>query len=187
MLPKMLHRGLGRVIAERRQIAKNGLTPSQEMAMRILSRVAGLLVLSLALGPASGVAQNNKAANLERQLFEATNRERTAHGVPALRWNEALAAAARNHANRMAQQDALSHQFPGEPSLPSRVRQTGARFVWLSENVALGPNPSFIHTEFVQSPQHRANLLDADMNEIGIGLVARNGRWFAVEDFSKAK
>ena len=104
-------------------------------------------------------------------------------GLPAT----ALAAAARKHADRMAQQDALSHQFPGEPSLPSRVRQTGARFVWLSENVALGPNPSFIHTEFVQSPQHRANLLDADMNEIGIGLVARNGRWFAVEDFSKAK
>lgn len=155
--------------------------------MRISARVAGLLVMSLGFWPASGMAQNNQAASLERQLFEATNRERTAHGVPALRWNDALAAAARKHANQMARQDALSHQFPGEPSLPSRVRQSGARFVWLSENVALGPNPSFIHTEFVQSPQHRANLLDVDMNEVGIGMVARNGRWFAVEDFSKAK
>jgi uncharacterized protein YkwD len=87
----------------------------------------------------------------------------------------------------MAQKDALSHQFPGEPSLPSRVKQAGAHFVWLSENVAYGPNARLIHTEFVNSPNHRANILDSDMNVMGVGIVERNGEMFAVEDFSKAK
>jgi uncharacterized protein YkwD len=154
--------------------------------MRTLSRIAFLPVICLVLFAAAGVAQN-KAASPERELFDATNRERSAHGLPALQWNDALAVAARKHANEMAHKDALSHQFPGEPSLPSRVKQAGAHFVWLSENVALGPNTSLIHAEFVKSPPHRANILDTDMNVMGIGIVERNGQLFAVEDFSKAK
>ena len=150
------------------------------------SRIAFLPVICLVLFATLGVAQN-KAASPERELFNATNRERLAHGVPALQWNDALAVAARKHASEMAHKDALSHQFPGEPSLPSRVKQAGAHFVWLSENVALGPNPSIIHAEFVKSPPHRANILDTDMNVMGIGIVERNGELFAVEDFSKAK
>jgi uncharacterized protein YkwD len=153
--------------------------------MGILSKTASLLVISLVLS-ATGLAQN-KAARPERELFSATNRERLAHGLPALQWNDALAVAARKHAGEMAHKEALSHQFPGEPSLPSRVKQAGAHFVWLSENVALGPSASLIHAEFVKSPAHRANILDTDMNVMGIGIVERNGQLFAVEDFSKAK
>src|SRR4249920_1982519 len=128
--------------------------------MGTLSRIALLPAICLVLW-AVGVAQN-KAASPERELFNATNRERLAHGLPALQWNDALSVAARKHANEMASKDALSHQFPGEPSLPSRVKQAGAHFVWLSENVAPGPNTSLIHAEFVKSPPHRANILDTD-------------------------
>ena len=154
--------------------------------MRTLSRIAFLPVICLVLFAAVGVAQN-KAARPERELFEATNRERLAHGLPALQWNDALAVAARKHASEMAHKEELSHQFPGEPNLPSRVKKAGAHFVWLSENVALGSNPSVIHAAFVKSPSHRANILDTDMNVMGVGIVERNGQLFAVEDFSKAK
>jgi len=153
--------------------------------MGILSKTLSLLAISLALS-ATGLAQS-QAASPERELFNATNRERLAHGLPALQWNDALAVAARKHAGEMAHKDAVSHQFPGEPSLPSRVKRAGAHFVWLSENVAFGPSPSLIHAEFVKSPLHRANILDSDMNVMGIGIVERNGQLFAVEDFSKAK
>jgi uncharacterized protein YkwD len=153
--------------------------------MGILSKTASLLAISLLLS-AAGLAQN-KAASPEKELFNATNRERLARGLSALQWNDALAVAARKHAGEMAHKAALSHQFPGEPSLPSRVKQAGAHFVWLSENVALGPSPSVIHAEFVKSPPHRANILDTDRNVMGIGIVERNGQLFAVEDISQAK
>jgi uncharacterized protein YkwD len=39
----------------------------------------------------------------------------------------------------------------------------------------------------VKSPQHRANILDTDMDSAGIGVPERNGQLYAVEDFSKAK
>jgi uncharacterized protein YkwD len=39
----------------------------------------------------------------------------------------------------------------------------------------------------MRSPQHRANILDSDMDSVGIGVAERNGQMFAVEDFCKAK
>jgi hypothetical protein len=56
-----------------------------------------------------------------------------------------------------------------------------------AENVDEGPNPTAIHQSFMKSPQHRANILDPDMDSAGIGIAERNGQLFAVEDFCKAK
>jgi uncharacterized protein YkwD len=123
----------------------------------------------------------------EQQLFQAINRERAASGLPPLKWDVALATAARQHAEAMASQRSISHGFPGEPSLPSRAARAGARFSWLSENVAAGPNAENISEQWMESPNHRANLLDADMDTIGAGAAERNGVVFAVADFCKVK
>ena len=128
-----------------------------------------------------------KTEAAELQLFQAINRERAAYGLPPLKWDEALANAARQHAEAMAAQRSISHGFPGEPSLPSRATRAGARFSWLSENVAAGPNAENIREQWMNSPNHRANLLDADMDTIGAGAAERNGVVFVVADFSKAK
>ena len=158
--------------------------------MRIMSRAAaslimGLLVMGL-LAFLAAQAQSGASAS-ELQLFASVNRARRAQGLPALRWNDALAAAARRHAGIMAQRGSAQHAFAGEPTLASRVTQAGARFVWLSENVIQGSGVAAVQAEFLNSPNHRANMLDADMDSIGIGIVERGGQLFAVEDFSKAK
>lgn len=149
-----------------------------------------LLVAVLTIGAVfsmtSAVAQP-RAETAEQQLFQAINRERAANGLPPLKWDEALANAARQHAEAMAAQRSISHGFVGEPSLPGRVTRAGARFSWLSENVAAGPNAQNISEQWMESPNHRANLLDADMDTIGAGAAERNGVVFAVADFSKAK
>ena len=128
-----------------------------------------------------------RAESAGQQLFQAINRERAANGLPPLKWDEALASAARQHAEVMAAQRSISHGFPGEPSLPSRATRAGARFSWLSENVAAGSTAENISEQWMQSPNHRANLLDADMDTIGAGAAERNGVMFAVADFCKAK
>ena len=152
---------------------------------RRINRLA-LLITLLTLIFATALAQQ-KPSDAERQLFDAVNRERKAQGLPSLKPDEALAAAARAHAQRMAEQGTISHQLPGEPNLLARARAAGAHFTWLAENVDQGPNPTAIHQSFMKSPQHRANILDPDMDSAGIAIVERNGQMFAVEDFSKAK
>jgi hypothetical protein len=89
------------------------------------------------------------------------------------------------HAERMAQENAISHQFPGEPALESRAATAGARFSLVAENVAIAPTPQVLHTEWMNSPGHRANLLEPHENAVGIAVVQRNGELFAVEDFSE--
>jgi uncharacterized protein YkwD len=153
--------------------------------MGIPYRVAMLSAL-LILRSASGLAQQH-SSDAERELFNAVNQERKAHGLPSLKLDEALAIAARKHAQRMAEQGTVSHQLSGEPNLPSRARASGARFTWLSENVDEGANAAAIHQSFMKSPRHCANILDGDMDSAGIGVAERNGQMFAVEDFSKAR
>jgi uncharacterized protein YkwD len=153
--------------------------------MRIRHRIAALITL-LTLTSASSRAQQ-KTSDAERQLFNAANQGRKAHGLPSLKPDEALANAARAHAQRMAEQGTISHQLPGEPNLLSRAKAAGAQFSWISENVDEGQNATAIQQSFMRSPQHRANILDSDMDSVGIGVAERNGQMFAVEDFCKAK
>jgi len=58
----------------------------------------------------------------------------------AAQGDAALAAAAREHAARMAQRNVLSHQLPGEPQIQDRATQAGARFTTIAENIAVAPN-----------------------------------------------
>lgn len=152
---------------------------------RRINRLA-LLITLLTLLSATAFAQQ-KTSDAERQLLYAINQARKAQGLPTLQPDEALATAARTHAQRMAEQGTISHQLPGEPNLLSRARAAGARFTWLAENVAEGLSPTSIHQNFMKSPPHRANILDTNMDSAGIGIAERNGQIFAVEDFSKAK
>jgi hypothetical protein len=120
----------------------------------------------------------------ERQLFEALNRERAAHSLPVLRWDDALFKAARLHALRMANLNQLEHQLPNEPNLEERLAAAGARFSVIAENIAFGPNPNTIHSGWMNSPGHRKNILDTRLNSVGIAVVHGTGGLFAVQDFS---
>lgn len=103
-----------------------------------------------------------------------------------MKWSATLAAAARQHALRMAAKNTLSHQLPREPGMAERASQAGARFSSLAENVAEGPSAAGIHRQWMNSPPHRANLLDPQLDSVGIAVAERNGVLFAVEDFSLA-
>jgi uncharacterized protein YkwD len=149
------------------------------------SSILAAVLIALLFPPRIAVAQQ-RATNAERDLFDSANRERIAQGLPPLKWDGTLALAAQRHAQRMAQQGALSHQFPGEPDLPARATQAGSRFSTIAENVAEGPNAANLHTQWMRSPPHRGNLLDRDLDSIGIAVIQRSGQFFAAEDFSRA-
>ena len=153
---------------------------------RLVTLISASLLSALLLSPALCAAASSQPPgnSAEALLFDAANRERTASGLPPFQWDESLAAAARVHAERMVQHNALSHQFPGEAPLQDRARQTGARFSLIAENVAEGPTPQGLHTQWMNSAPHRANLLDHDLNSIGIAVIRSGNFYFAVQDFS---
>jgi len=153
--------------------------------MRRISKIM-ILTVVVAAGLSQIAAAQRRASGPELALFNAANRERTAQRLSPLKWSPALASAARAHAQKMAQANKLEHQFPGEMDLSTRVRLAGVRFRAVAENVAQGPSAASIHAQWMNSPPHRANLLDPELESIGIAVAERKGQLFAVQDFSQA-
>jgi uncharacterized protein YkwD len=151
-----------------------------------------LFVAVLFVSPFVVVGAQQPTAYAERALFDAANRERIAQGLQPLRRDDALANAAREHAIRMAQHNTLSHQFPGELPLQDRARLAGARYTVIAENVAEGPTADMIHSGWMHSPPHRANLLAPELTALGVAVAVvidkRTGAatLFAVQDFSQS-
>ncbi len=160
------------------------MSSAKNKSLRLLSWT---LLCAVAL-PLTALAQDaaQRLPNVaEQYLLVMANQERSQRDIQPLAWDEHLAAAAMQHAQRMAQENAISHQFPGEAALESRTSTAGARFSLVAENVAIAPTPQVLHTEWMHSPGHRANLLEPHENAVGIAVIFSNGELFAVEDFSE--
>lgn len=121
----------------------------------------------------------------EQYLFSAANAERAAAGVAPLRWSATLALAASRHAREMAGHRDISHRFANEAELADRGAAAGARFTLIAENVAEAPSATVLHSAWMQSVGHRANLLDAKVDAVGIAVVMRDRQLYAVEDFAR--
>lgn len=163
--------------------------------MRISSKAGALWVVVCAaalLCPAvRGQYARNEQAGRARlsdaeQLFALANLARMHAGLSPLKWDPALAEAARQHCQRMAQEGPIAHRYGGEPSLTERAAAAGAHFSLIEENVAVGPSADSIHEEWMHSPPHRANMLNPHVDRIGTAIVAARGTLYAVADFSAA-
>ncbi|WP_348268401.1 CAP domain-containing protein [Edaphobacter paludis] len=141
--------------------------------------LGGLMAVS------TGMAQVD-ASPAEKALLQMANQFRAEHGVAPLAWDSALARAARLHAKRMvvAAGD-MEHQYPGEPDMITRAAQQGAHFGAIAENLAgQGQNPAQLHHIWTITQSHRTNLLNPNMNVVGIGVIESGGLLYAVEDFA---
>jgi len=119
------------------------------------------------------------------QLLALANNARAQSGAGPLLWDPSLAAAARQHCLRMAAEGPISHRYGGEPDLANRAGQAGAHFNLIEENVAVGDSAAEIHTEWMRSPGHRSNLLNPEVNRVGMAVVAIRGVLYATADYSR--
>jgi uncharacterized protein YkwD len=158
------------------------------MAIRALIAVAALAVaLLVAAAPAEAhgcVAANATTAKAsKRQIVRATlcqiNRTRHRYHLHRLRLNKKLSRAARRHARDMARRNYFSHDTLGGGSFLDRIRRTGylknAHSWIVGENLAWGSRgysrPQVIMKMWMNSPGHRANILNGSFREIGIGVA----------------
>jgi uncharacterized protein YkwD len=86
-------------------------------------------VLAQAHWSRNSPASNSTAIQSEAwQIVLLANQARAQAGAGPLKWDAALAAAARQHCLRMAADGSISHQYPGEPDASARAAQAGAHF-----------------------------------------------------------
>jgi len=154
------------------------------MRVRLIS--VALLVSCGVAWAASGPRLVNGPTVAEQYLLSAANAERAQRGLQPLHWDRSLYDAASYHAEQMAERESISHQYEGEPELMVRGQEAGARFSVISENVAEAPSALMIQEAWMNSAKHRENLLDPRVDSIGIRVIARGNRLYAVEDFDRS-
>lgn len=124
------------------------------------------------------------ASDLERELLELVNEERRAEGLSNLVLEQRLNDSADDHSSWMLQQDVFSHTGVGGSS--SNDRMVAANFdfsgSWSSaENIAFqsergdegySDDVGDLHEALMNSPGHRANILNANYDYVGIGIQA---------------
>jgi hypothetical protein len=108
--------------------------------------------------------------SFENEVLQLTNQFRSENGRSPLRLNAELNATAYGHSEDMAQQDYFSHTGK-DGSLPwDRAKEVGYEARAMGENIAAGQRtPQEVVQGWINSPGHRANLLNANYTELGVG------------------
>ncbi len=148
--------------------------------------VAPMLMAQMPASPDSQYGRSPVLPSKAEQLFALANQARAENGLGRLRWDPALAAGALQHCLRMVREGPIAHRYGGEPDLTERAAQAGAHFSLIEENIAVGAYPASIHQGWMNSPDHRANLLNPAIDRVGVAVVASGGVLYAVADYAHA-
>ena len=132
----------------------------------------------------------------DQRILELVNEERSKAGLDSLSIDSQLDQAANLHTDEMVQAGYISHQLPGEPWLDDRIKATGYKLAEPTDSIPYPGNENVGSlrssttdtsdesiaslSEFVMSPEkafdgwmnspgHRANILNPDYTHIGIG------------------
>lgn len=145
-----------------------------------------MLVSVLAAGVVCTAQSGQNIQASAEQLMALANRERARLGLPLLKWDTALADAALRHTRRMSSEGgAIQHDYPGELEMTERAGLSGAHFDLIEENIAVGPTPAEIHDAWMHSKLHRENLLNPQVNRVGIAVLANRGVLYATADYAR--
>ena len=132
-----------------------------------------------------------------KEVVERTNAIRMKEGLKSLHESAALQNVARDFARHMADTGNYGHHADGRTP-EERASAQGYEYCILSENIAYQyrsngyPSAGALAEAFTRgwmnSPEHRKNMLDPDVTQIGVGIARdRGGRYFAVQMFGRPK
>jgi hypothetical protein len=106
------------------------------------------------------------------QLLADTNQQRNADHEAGLQLNNKLSAAAQAKANDMVRRNYWAHNTPDGYAPWTFISQAGYRFTSTGENLAYGFNDSSaLVNGWMNSVEHRANVLNADYQDVGFGIA----------------
>lgn len=108
---------------------------------------------------------------VEDEVVALVNRERQTRGCGAVRVDDRLRQAAGAHSADMAAHERMSHTGSDGSSPWDRARRAGYAYA-MSENVAYGYRTAAeVMRGWMNSPGHRANILDCEARAVGVGLA----------------
>lgn len=107
----------------------------------------------------------------EQQMLNLVNAERAKNGLAPLKINMNVVKVARVKAQDMISNKYFSHNSPTYGSPFDMMKHFGITYRTAGENLAGAPTVNSAHTNLMNSSGHRANILNGNFKEVGIGIV----------------
>jgi len=126
------------------------------------------------------IADPKPMPELEQQMLDLINQERTSRGLKPLTLDPELTPVARAHSADMFARGYFSHYTPEGEDPFARMKDADVRFRTAGENLALAPTLQLAHTGLMNSPGHRANILNPNFGRVGIGIMSGGRRGIMV-------
>lgn len=135
------------------------------------------LLAAAALICGAGMAQANcsvpaGANGYANELIRGVNASRAQMGLSQLDFNRRLSRAAMTHACDMQRNGFFAHQGSDGSNSHERVKRVGYRTCLTAENLAHGyPQAMTVVNGWLNSPGHRRNMLQPDVQEMGVAIT----------------
>ncbi|WMJ85974.1 CAP domain-containing protein [Anaerocolumna sp. MB42-C2] len=126
---------------------------------------------------------NNYDSSFAGQVLKLVNEERAKGGLSALTMSQNLVAPANKRAQEIVQQ--FSHTRPNGTQWSTVLDEYNVSVSAAGENLAYGYNtPEAVVEGWMNSPGHRANIMNGKFHKIGIGVYKNNGTVYCTQLFS---
>ncbi|MBT2364256.1 CAP domain-containing protein [Streptomyces sp. ISL-10] len=133
-------------------------------------------------------AGDGTSSGPEAQVLALVNEERAAAGCGPVTASERLTQAADDYSDVMADSGVMSHTGPDGSTMTTRVEAAGYAWSTLGENIARGQaDAASVMDAWMQSPGHRANILNCSFNELGIGVHFGDGGPWWTQNFGASR
>ncbi|MFB4277258.1 CAP domain-containing protein [Nonomuraea sp. MTCD27] len=119
----------------------------------------------------------------ETAVVTLTNQARAKNGCRPLVHDAKLHLAAERHSSDMARNNYFSHDSRDGRTFDQRIKAAGFVFRMAGENIAKGqPSAAAVVKAWLNSPGHRANIMNCSYTHIGVGHNAKGPTW--TQDFA---
>jgi uncharacterized protein YkwD len=132
-----------------------------------------------------GSVSGSETAPVQRQVLALVNEHRDRAGCDGLTPDRRLITAANRHAAEMARHGYFAHRSLDGRGTAERVSDAGYEWSRYGENIARGQDsPAEVVDGWMNSPEHRENILDCRFEQMGIGLAFAGDTPYWVQDFA---
>ena len=190
-------------------------TTGRRLRQPLIALLASLVALLALAGTGSLAPRTASAAvTFDAELFTLINQDRAQNGLPALTWNSSLGNVAETapyggcgytiagRAEDMVNRNYFSHTLLscGTQNVFNILQADGIPYSWAGENIAWASGitdpvqaAEYENQMYMNSPEHRANILNANYTAVGVGswqtasgqsYQGATNVWVSVEDFT---
>jgi uncharacterized protein YkwD len=164
--------GAAHAVPEKPAPQRAAAVPVKQRPAFVRQDAGGSLVAAAKQNVTASDISSSPSAPTQQEILALINGNRRQHGCGAVSLDRRLIEAANGHAADMARHDYFAHESRNGKGAGDRVTAAGYDWKHYGENIARGvDSPYAVVDGWMHSPEHRHNILDCSLDQMGVGIA----------------